>query len=123
VRAERNALSQLSKTLYVELITAEGDVLETKKLKIDNGQCSGEFQLKDSLFSGFYEVRAYTRYMLNQEKEYLFSRVFPVYEKPKKTGDYSTPKIRERYRSQRVPQFRKEYEQKGKLALSFFPEG
>ena len=72
VTAGRNGLTQLSKTLYVELLTPEGNILETKKLKIENGQCHGEFQLKDSLYSGFYEVRAYTRYMLNLEKEYLF---------------------------------------------------
>src|ERR1035437_3002283 len=123
VTTERNALSQLSKTLYVELITTEGNVLETQKLKIVNGQCNGNFLICDSLFSGFYEVRAYTRYMLNQDKESLFSRVFPVYEKPKKkNGDYSNPRRRERNNSQRIPQFRKEYEQKGKLALSFYPE-
>ena len=124
VTTERNALSQLSKTLYVELITTEGNVLETQKLKIVNGQCNGNFLICDSLFSGFYEVRAYTRYMLNQDKESLFSRVFPVYEKPKKkNGDYFNPRMRERNNSQRIPQFRKEYEQKGKLALSFYPEG
>jgi len=123
VTAELNALSDMSKTLYVELITGEGNVLETRKLKLEGGQCHGDFLLRDSLFTGFYEVRAFTRYMLNQDKEYLFSRVFPVYNKPKKAGDYSTPSMRERFRSKRVPQYRKEYEQKGILALTFYPEG
>ena len=123
VTAEQNELSPLSKTLYVELITIEGDVVETKKLKIEAGQCHGQFQLPDSLFSGFFEVRAYTRYSLNVDKEYQFSRVFPVYNKPNKAGDYSIGKMRERARSQRVIQFRKEYEQKGNLSMSFYPEG
>jgi len=123
VTAERNGLSSLSKTLYTELVTPEGNIVTTKKYKIENGQCHGEFQLPDSMYSGFYEIRAYTRYMLNQEKEYLFSRVFPVYEKPKKAGEYNLRKMRERYYSQRVPGQRKVYEQKGSLLMTFYPEG
>src|ERR1035437_8550348 len=38
VTAAGNALSPLSKTLYVELVSPDGNVLETKKLKIENGQ-------------------------------------------------------------------------------------
>lgn len=65
VNAEQNQLTNISRVLYVELLNPEGGVVETKKLKIENGQCHGQFQLKDSLFAGYYEVRAYTRYMLN----------------------------------------------------------
>jgi hypothetical protein len=123
VRTEQNALSDLSKTLYVELVTSEGNILETTKLKIENGQCHGDFLLKDSLLGGFYEVRAYTRYMLNQGKDYIFSRVFAVYDKPKKAGDFSIPKMWQRPYSQRVPSNRKELEQKKELNITFFPEG
>lgn len=123
VTAEHNTLSPLSKTLYVELITTEGNVVEAKKMKIADGQCYGQFSLPDSLFPGFYEVRAYTRYSLNVDKDYMFSRVFPVYNRPYKTDDYSIPKMRERPRSQRAIQFRKEYEQKENLSLTFYPEG
>ena len=71
-----------SRVLYVELCAPEGYVVETKKYKLDeNGRCNGEFELKPSLLSGYYEVRAYTRYMLNWGDEAVFSRVFPVYDK------------------------------------------
>lgn len=33
------------------------------------------------LLSGYYEVRAYTRYMLNWGKDAVFSRVFPIFDK------------------------------------------
>jgi len=123
VTAAGNALSPLSKTLYVELVSPEGNILETKKLKIENGQCSGDIQLPtSSSFAGFYEVRAYTRFMLNWDKEYLFSRVFPVYDKPVEEGSYNHI-ITERSPAQRIPQTRKEYEQKGGLVMSFYPEG
>ena len=71
-----------SRVLYVELCAPEGYVVETKKYKLDeNGRCNGEFELKPSLLSGYYEVRAYTRYMLNWGDEAVFSRVFPVYDR------------------------------------------
>ena len=55
--AENNRLSGLSKVLYVELLTPEGDIVETKKLKIEDGQAHGEFALKDIPYAGFFEVR------------------------------------------------------------------
>ena len=71
-----------SRVLYAELCAPEGYVVETKKYKLDeNGCCHGEFDLKPSPLSGYYEVRAYTRYMLNWGEEAIFSRVFPVYDK------------------------------------------
>ena len=74
--------STLSKVLYVELVAPEGYVVETKKYKLDDdGTCHGEFELNPLLLSGYYEVRAYTRYMLNWGKEAVFTRVFPVFDK------------------------------------------
>lgn len=77
-----NRPSILSKVLYVELVAPEGYVVETKKYKLDDkGSCHGEFELNELLLSGYYEIRAYTRYMLNWSKEAVFSRVFPVFDK------------------------------------------
>ena len=74
--------TELSRVLYVELLTPEGRVVETKKLKIVDGKCHGEFLLAGkTLIGGFYEVRAYTRAMLNWEGT-VFSRVFPVFDHP-----------------------------------------
>ncbi|MDP4270819.1 MAG: hypothetical protein Q8909_11930 [Bacteroidota bacterium] len=123
VMAERNALSPLSKTLYVELLSPDGNLLQSEKLEIENGQCHGEFQLNSLKQSGFYEVRAYTRGMLNFGKEVIFSRVFPIYDKPAKDGQYDKPSMSDRYKVQAVPGPRKEYSQRGKLNISFFPEG
>ena len=77
-----NRPSALSKVLYVELVAPEGYVVETKKYKLDdNGCCNGEFELNPLLLSGYYEIRAYTRYMLNWGKDVVFSRVFPIFDK------------------------------------------
>ena len=86
--------SDLSKVLYVELVSPGGDVLETQKLHIDDeGGAWGQFKLDSLLGTGFYEVRAYTRYMLNWGAGAMFSRAFPIFEKPARYGDYSHPTI------------------------------
>lgn len=121
-QVNRNSLSQISKTLYVELLSPEGNVIETKKFKINDGLCHGEIFLRDSLKNGFYEVRAYTRHMLNFDNAAIFSRVFPVYDKPLKSGLYSSRKITEKPRSQRVPGPRAETKP-DKFSINFFPEG
>lgn len=122
VRADRHSLSEISKVLYVELVSADGNSVETKKYNIEKGQCHGDFKLPASSFAGFYEVRAYTRYMLNFGEDNYFSRVFPVYDEPKYEGEYK-PIISKRPFSQRVPQIRPEYKQKENLSLNFYPEG
>lgn len=122
VRADRNSKSTISKVLYVELLNAEGYVVETKKFKLENGVCHGDFNLNLSNHAGFYEIRAYTLYMLNFGDKNYFSRVFPVYDHPALSGEYKA-QITERPRSQAIPALRTDYNQKGSLALDFFPEG
>lgn len=50
---------------------------------------SWRISIKRIYRSGFYEVRAYTRGMLNFGDDCVFSRVFPVYDEPEKDGNYS----------------------------------
>lgn len=122
VTTERNGLSPLSKVLYVELVSPEGNIVETKKCKIENGQCHGDFKLSALTFAGFYEVRAYTRSMLNFGQQNYFSRVFPIYDMPIFEGKYEK-RVSERPYSQRVPQVRPAIDTKDRLNLTFYPEG
>ena len=64
VTADQNRLSNLSKPLYVELLTPEGNIPQKRILPIINGRCNGNFELNQIPFhSGFYEIRAYTKYI------------------------------------------------------------
>lgn len=67
-----------SKVLYVELLAPEGYVVDTHKYKISDGRCSGEIDLRPSLLSGLYELRAYTRAMVEDGRNGYFTRVIPV---------------------------------------------
>ena len=72
----------MSRVLYVEFVSPEGYVVKTNKYRIgSDGCCHGSFELNPLLLSGYYEVRAYTRYMLNRGKDAIFSRVFPIFDK------------------------------------------
>ena len=89
-RTDNGHPSDLSKVLYVELLNPMGDVIKTCKYPIDSlGVSHGDMKLDTLLGSGFYAVRAYTRYMTNWGTNAVFSRVFPVFKTPKEEGDYS----------------------------------
>ncbi|MBO5631303.1 MAG: hypothetical protein J5965_19725, partial [Aeriscardovia sp.] len=65
-RADNNRYTDMSRLMYVELVSSDGLVVERQQLIVsEKGYSSGDFALKDSLYSGFYELRAYTRWMLN----------------------------------------------------------
>lgn len=136
--------SKLSGLLYVELLNHDGFLVERENIKMENGQGRGCFVLNDSLYSGYYELRAYTRWQLNwgmtehphteyaekwfyskqfarefyRDYDKLYSRVFPVYDKPKTPGKYSqdmTLRPLRRYYKQDVD--------KPEATVTFYPEG
>ena len=137
--------SEVSGVLYVELLNNDGYLVERKLIEMKQGRGNGFFALNNHIqYSGFYELRAYTRWQLNwgeyehkhpssfgfmfrdkeTEREYfrdydkLYSRVFPVYDKPLTHGDYT--------RDMTLRVMRREFKNnpdKRELKLSLFPEG
>lgn len=120
-----NRPNVLSRLLYVELLTPEGRVLQSHKLKIENGQCSGQLSLKDLLHPGFYEVRAYTALMLNWPDAPIYSRVFPIFHAPQSEGKdmYKDPFMTPIIQSERQPEMRAQQPKAEKMNVQFFPEG
>ena len=144
VRADNLGYTDMSHILYVELLSPDGLVVERQQIIVSpDGYGDGNFALKDSLYSGYYELRAYTRWMLNfrvtehpygrKDREYfynrqmardffrqfgtVYSRVVPVYERPDSLGDYAQKYIVNR------PKTRVEKELKENLQVDFYPEG
>lgn len=87
-----------SRVLYVELMSPEGYVVKTDKYRIgDDGTCHGAIYMDPLYLSGYYEIRAYTRYMLNWGDEAIFSRVFPVFDKVNKDNwDFKNIRARDK---------------------------
>ncbi len=136
--------STLSHMLYVELLNQDGYLVERQKLEMTRGQGYGSFVLPDTLYGGYYELRAYTRWQLNwgefqhphtkyaeswfyskkmaqayyRDYDKLYSRVFPVYNHPQKPGDYdqvmTTRPLRRYFKSK---------DTKPQASITFYPEG
>lgn len=143
-RSDKGTLTDLSKILYVELLTPDGYLVERQQLKMPKGTAHGAFILTDSLYAGYYELRAYTRWMLNfgqyehphapfVEKNFynrdmakaffrnydkLYARVFPVYDRPKEEGIYTKEMT-----CRQMRRYHKERKEKPELSLKFYPEG
>ena len=104
IRTDNGRATDLSKVLYVELLNPSGDVIKLRKYPIDSlGVAHGDMKLDTLLGSGFYEVRAYTRYMTNWGTNAVFSRVFPIFKKPAKEGDYADLTIMTKLYAERDP--------------------
>ncbi len=123
-----------SAVLYVDLLSPDGILLQQQKLKIVGGQADGRIQLlyysteqarelrgMRPYPSGYYEVRAYTQYMLNFDRNIIFSRVLPVYRTPATEGDYSNPVIA--MDSSVYSKNRPEQEKLRRVNVTFYPEG
>lgn len=144
VRADDLHPTNMSKMLYVELLAPDGVVVDRQRVVVsDKNYTCGQFALKDSLYSGYYEIRAYTRWMLNfnvtsrpytrddralfynyqmasdyyRDWEGLYSRVVPVYSRPRQAGDYDGKYMYARPKRE-VP-----FVKKDKLLCTFYPEG
>ena len=144
VRADNLHPTDMSRILYVELLSPDGLLVERQNIIVSpTGFTCGQFVLRDSLYSGYYELRAYTRWMLNfnqtehwyarhetwlfynkqmaadyyRQWEGLYSRVLPVYGKPEEPGNYDGRRMYQR------PKQRLLKPKKDELHVSFYPEG
>ncbi|MBR5395299.1 MAG: hypothetical protein IK144_09520 [Bacteroidaceae bacterium] len=143
-RSDTGKLTNLSQLLYAELWNQEGYMLMRHQVKLKDGQGTGSFVLADTLYGGFYELRAYTRWQLNwgeyqhphtwpaerwffnkkmakefyRDYEKLYCRIFPLYDKPEVPGVYNhdmTERPHMRYYRTEV--------KKAPPVLKLYPEG
>lgn len=122
VDGTNNAPTKLSNTLYVELLNPRGRIVAKQTLRIEDGRCHGTFNLNHlPFYSGFYEIRAFTKYMLNFGNAALFSRVIPVYDPPKQAGDFSERRMARDL--SKYPGTRPVTQAGPNVSMRFFPEG
>ena len=70
--------SDLSKTLYAELLDDQGRVIERKTAPFVLSGAASAFDLPTDLKSNVVYVRAYTRWMLNFDTAFLFVKTIPI---------------------------------------------
>lgn len=72
--------SDISGIVYVQILNPHGIVLDTRKLQLDSLSRASGWLTVDSIYpSGFYELRAFTRYMTNWGDYNYPSSIIPVY--------------------------------------------
>ncbi len=86
VKAATLTLTPVSRVAYVEVLSPEGRRITREVVRLEDGTGNGVIKLPSYLPPGFYELRAYTREMLNWDADCIYSRIFPVMQIPKK-GD------------------------------------
>jgi len=119
LRADTHEPTDMSKVLYVELLNPSGDVVKRRKLHLNNGVAAGDILVDSILITGYYEIRAFTRYMTNWGTEACFSKVIPIFKKPKTEGDYSNPTLDQFSFRKRLPDGRVEIDSMGyRMALT-----
>ncbi len=67
-----------SSFLYVELISADGRLITRTKVMGEQGRFANMLPLSTKLDAGRYTLRAYTKWMSNFDKEFLFSKVLEI---------------------------------------------
>lgn len=115
--------SDMSRTVYVELLNPSGKIIDHCILKTTEGRFHGSLLVNEQPFySGYYEIRAYTRYMLSFGPEAAFSRVIPVFNSPKKEGDWAERDML-KYGSNKLTYSRPKPTKAKDVNLKFYPEG
>ena len=117
--AEKQTFSPISRPLYVELVDQTGHIADKQIIKLTQGEGNGQFVLPRSMLSGYYEVRAYTRWMLAFNEPQYFSRTFPIYQlanSDKLERSITTYELSSSMEN-------RPSETKEKLSVRFFPEG
>ncbi|MCK0147618.1 TonB-dependent receptor plug domain-containing protein [Arenibacter sp. F26102] len=115
--------SDKSNIVYVELLDANGGTLVKRKLYTDHGSAFGDIQIDDSITEGDYRIRAYTRYMLNDEDLVIFEKKISILTRPMSiNGKYNSVELVNSEKEKR--QERNVMNSKmSKPNVQFFPEG
>jgi hypothetical protein len=92
-----------SKTLYVDWVSESGEVLHHSVSPLVNGVTSGQFDVPSGYTGQFIQVKAYTRWMLNFDSSFLYSKTLRILQTG--AGARTAPALRTT------------------VTLQFFPEG
>ena len=65
-RTDTDVPSDISHVLYAELFDQDGYLVERQLIEMQGGHGYGNFALPDTLYAGYYELRAYTRWQLRK---------------------------------------------------------
>lgn len=111
-----NYPSLISKTLYAELLDDKGKVLERKTAPVVMSSAAAAFDIPLNLTSSVVYVRAYTKWMLNFDSSFLFTKAIPIIAAKPVSNKTIIPSVQPKSSSVTISFARQ-------FSLQFFPEG
>jgi MG2 domain len=114
VNGKSTSLTGTSNNLYVELVSSKSKVLDRKTIRMDGGLGKGDFELKDSIPSGWYSIRAYTSWMRNFGNDFVFKKSIYISNNIVENASYFTRNAAEKDESTASSSLK---------SITFFPEG
>lgn len=70
--------NDLSKSLYIELVTPLGESVARQKYNIVDGLVTGKYPVPEGLLTATYLMRAYTQYQRNYPKEHITTNLITI---------------------------------------------
>lgn len=119
LRSSTGLPSNLSNVLYVELISANSQIVARTKVNLESGLGYGDFELtKEADFkTGTYQLRAYTNWNRNYSNDFIFTKTIQILDLLEKVPD--TTSIQER----RDTTITTNTHAPNRIEVNFFPEG
>lgn len=110
-----------SKNLYVELVSNDAKIVARNITRLEKGIGKGDFILADSLGvkPGSYQLRAYTNWMRNFDKPFVFTKNIEIIDLSK----YQSTKNDKNLNTKNKLKVKEVSTKKLKLDIQFFPEG
>jgi hypothetical protein len=87
-----NLPSQISKTVYADLIDEKGKVIDRKISPVVMSSAAAAFDLPATLTSSTVYIRAYTDWMMNFDSSFLFIKAIPVLQEKKTSSKTVVPR-------------------------------
>lgn len=117
VSARTHVPDTSSTNLFVEMISNRDEVVDFLILRLENGYAHGHIRLSDSIRGGSYQLKAYTNWMNNFDKRFIFLKDIYVHN-PEEPNYITRAEIRQNTRFNEALEEKQE-----QMQFAFFPEG
>ncbi len=115
--------SDKSQVVYVELIDSKDSIIVQQKLYSKSVGASGDIILPKDIIEGTYVLRAYTKYMLNDQDPAFFQKEIPIWAQRINSNYVSDKVSKEKKEKKEVPKKEIATLRAAKPIVQFFPEG
>ncbi|MFR9503229.1 MAG: hypothetical protein SNH73_02100 [Rikenellaceae bacterium] len=123
----RNAVTHapldISNFIYVDLVASDNDLVSRVKVRRDSTGFNGYITLDPEMESGDYTIRGYTRWMLNQDEDFIFSRAIKISSSIPDSAKADQADSTKRQMRRAEKEIEEQQNGAREYSVQFFPEG